>query len=101
MMDERTFASAEAETERQRQQAIEKGRDLKQYTILVRDTEFEATPLRIRATGAQDRTEKMRAEGIDPNRQLWAAAQHKGRSFEICGNDDEAKQMLRAHLGMR
>lgn len=98
-MDDRTLEAAEATTERQRQQAIANNRKAADYTILVLG-KLDG-PFMIKATGAEDRMEQMRARGIDPSRDRWAAAQHSGRSYSICGNNALAKQQLDQHLRMK
>lgn len=97
-MDERTLESAAATTQRHLDEARERLQEQKKYTILVRGGKFEENPLVLSAINAEDRTRQMRANGIDPNRHNWAAAQHKGRGYEVCGNDEEAKRLLYAHL---
>ena len=101
-MDERTLTSAEVETERQRQRAIDSLNAMKTYQVVVLGAESAPEWFTIPAHNAEDRVAKMSAEGIDLIKDDWAAGYlDASRQPQVCGNNDEAKSLVRLHLRKR
>lgn len=103
-MDERTFATAQVETERQRDLAIEHCRsDTKTYSVIVLGWNGDQ-PLNppIKATNADERSKAMVERGINLRKDDWAVGYVDNRRVhQIAGNNDEAKRLIAEHLRRR
>lgn len=100
-MDERTLESATKYNERLVAEARARGQQPKTYTVVALGKHGNK-PLQIVASSAQQRADEMMRVGIDPNRDRWAAGcLDNKRDLQIAGNNDEAKQLVKQHLGKR
>lgn len=102
MSDERTFVTAQAETERQRDLAIEHSRnDVKTYSVIVLGRNDDQ-PFTITAINREERAEKMSEAGISLHSDNWAAGYIDiNRQLQIAYNNDEARRLVAEHLRRR
>lgn len=101
-MDERTLEAATAYQESQRERAIAQQRDrVRTFTVVVLEKN-DNHPFEIQASNAQERSDKLVAAGVNLKSDGWAAGfiNHR-REIDVCGNNDEAKSLVRKHLRKR
>lgn len=100
-LDERTITAAEDATTRHLEQALQNLRHTRTYSVIVLGKNGNQ-PFPINASSGSERAEAMADAGVDLRNDKWAAAHLDQRhSWQICGNDDEARSLIEQHLRKR
>lgn len=98
MTDDSILESAQRYVDLGVEEARKRGKLPKTYTVVVIGKNGNK-PYSLQATDAQDRSDKMTADGVDLSRDHWAAGYvDHNRSLQLAGNDDKAKELVRQHL---
>lgn len=101
-MDERTLEAAAAYQISEQERAIAHQRDrIRTYTVIVLGRNNNQ-PFEIKAGNAQERSDELVAAGVKLKADSWAAGfLNNRRDPDVCGNNDEAKLLVRQHLRKR